>query len=75
MPAKKEGWLVLLAYLIVIIVPGLFVERFIQSGEEFLKWFLPLIIIATVLLIWICYKKGEKPRWMWGPPDKYKTKK
>ena len=74
-PATKEGWLVLLVYLLVIIGPGLFAERFIQSGEEFLTWFLPLIVIATALLIWICYTKGEKPRWKWGIPDKYKTKR
>ena len=32
-PAKKEGWILLLVYLLVIIVPGLFAEKFIQSGE------------------------------------------
>lgn len=74
-PAKKEGWFVLFAYLLVIIVPGLFAERYIETGGGFLLWFLPLIIITTAVLIWICYKKGEKPRWMWGPPDKYKTKR
>ena len=73
-PAKKEGWTVLLVYLLIIIVPSIFAEKFIGREEEFLKYYLPLLVITTALLIWICYKKGEKPRWMGGIPDKYKTK-
>jgi len=34
-----------------------------------------IITIALVaILIFICYKKGERPRWHWGVPDKYKNK-
>jgi uncharacterized membrane protein YhaH (DUF805 family) len=73
-PAKKAGWLVLLVYIAVIIVAGLLGGSRMESSEQFLKWYLPLIIISTAVFIWICYKKGEKPRWMWGPPDKYKTR-
>jgi hypothetical protein len=38
-----------------------------DSGSNFLVFALP-IILSTALLIFICYKKGEKPRWQWGPP-------
>lgn len=75
-PAKKEGWLVLLLYLLIIIfLTEILAEKYIDSDKEFLIYFLPLITIATTLLIWICYKKGEQPRWMCGVPNKYKTKK
>ena len=74
-PVKWQGWLVLLVYIAVIIVAGLLGGSRVESGEQFLKWYSPLIVISTAVLIWICYKKGEKPRWMWGPPDKYKTKR
>jgi hypothetical protein len=23
-------------------------------------------LAITILLIWVCYKKGEKPKWTWG---------
>ncbi len=52
-PVKWQGWIVILAYIFIIIAT---IPR-----EDFLS-----IIIATILLIFICYKKGEKPRWQWG---------
>ncbi len=69
-PVTWQGWLVILVYLGIIITPGILVADDIKSGEQFLTLFLPLIIIFTVILIWICYKKGEKPHWSWGNPRK-----
>lgn len=64
-PAKKEGWIALLVYLLVMIAPALLAIKFAESGDKFLWWFVPLIIIAnigaTMALIWISSKKGEKP--------------
>ena len=31
-----------------------------------LVWFFGKVILLTALLIWICYKTGEKPGWRWG---------
>jgi uncharacterized membrane protein YhaH (DUF805 family) len=28
------------------------------------------IFIMTGILIYVCYIKGEKPRWQWGEKDK-----
>jgi hypothetical protein len=36
--------------------------------------FLVETAVLVGLLIFICYKKGEKPRWQWGPPDPDKNK-
>lgn len=52
-PAKWQGWLIIALYILIII--------FSVYREDFIT-----IIIATILLIYICYKKGEKPRWQWG---------
>lgn len=73
-PVTKQGWLVILVYLGVIIIPDIFIAEDIKSGKQFLKWFLPVVISATVVLIWVCYKKGEKPHWSWGNPRKQKKK-
>lgn len=40
-----------------------------DSGSNFLTFALPIIVL-TILLIIIAYKKGEKPRWQWGLPKK-----
>lgn len=58
-PITWQGWLVIVLY-IVFIVSGV-----ADLDHESFKNIL-LIILATVLLIYICYKKGPKPRWQWG---------
>lgn len=40
-----------------------------DTGSNFLVFALP-IILATALLLAVCYKKGEKPKWQWGLPKK-----
>lgn len=58
-PSAWQGWLVLLGWAV------LFVFGIIKMDHEWLKNLLG-IFIFTGLLIYICYKKGEKPRWRWG---------
>jgi hypothetical protein len=43
----------------------------VGTGEptcDVLTWFFVRIILIVAVLIAICYKKGESPRWMWGLP-------
>jgi uncharacterized membrane protein YhaH (DUF805 family) len=61
-PAKPEGWFVLIAYGAFII----FVAARLESQEITMQDFFAPLAISTMLLIWICYIKGEKPRWQWG---------
>ena len=72
-PVKWQGWLVILAYVALIVTLVLTREKDIvgnpDSGSNFLTFALPIIVLTT-LLIFICYKKGERPRWQWGPPKK-----
>jgi hypothetical protein len=64
-PARKEGWLTLLVYLAGVIFFAVQAEGS-ASLEELSRSMIAPIIILTILLIVICYKKGEKPRWQWG---------
>lgn len=72
-PVKWQGWLVILVYLALILTLVFNREEAIpgnpDSGSNFLTFALPIIVLTT-LLIFICYKKGEKPRWQWGPSKK-----
>lgn len=69
-PVKWQGWLVILVYIALISTLVSMREEYIpgnpNSGSNFLTFALPIIVLTT-LLITICYKKGEKPRWQWGP--------
>lgn len=58
-PATWQGWLVLLIWAIVFA----FSTR--QLDHEWLKN-VAVVIISVIILIVICFKKGEKPRWQWG---------
>ena len=57
-PATWEGWLVLLIWLIIFIPITLMVKYDLILS-------IIGIFVATGLLIYVCYKKGEKPRWQW----------
>lgn len=59
-PSSWQGFVLMILFILSIIwsayyfLPDRMTEYFIS------------IILAVIILIWICYKKGEKPRWSWG---------
>ena len=71
-PAKWEGWCVTFIYIFLILGLVMTREKVIpsnpDSGSNFLTHALPIIVL-TVLLFIVAYKKGEKPRWQWGLPE------
>lgn len=58
-PCTWEGWVAILVWLAV------FLFTISKVDHEWLKNLI-VIFIMTGILIFICYKKGEKPRWQWG---------
>ncbi len=72
-PVTWQGWVVILAYIASVIALVSMSEEAIpgnpDSGSNFLVLGGPIIVL-TLLLIFICYKTGEKPRWNWGWPKK-----
>jgi len=72
-PATWQGWSVIFLYAILISILVYIREKNIpgnpDSGSNILTFALPIIVL-TILLIIIAYKKGEKPRWQWGFPKK-----
>lgn len=72
-PVKWQGWAVILVYIGLVTSLLANAEKEIpgnpNSGTNFLVLGLPIILLSILLII-VCYKKGEKPRWQWGPPKK-----
>ena len=58
-PCSWEGWLVLLVWVIF------FALAVSNLDHEIFKNYL-FIFLSVAVLIVICYKKGEKPKWQWG---------
>lgn len=72
-PVRWQGWCVIFLYILLILSLVLIREEAIpgnpDSGSNFLTFALPIIVL-TILLVVVAYKKGEKPRWQWGKPKK-----
>lgn len=68
-PATIEGWIVVLAFILVTILNGFYFSyNFEMNNLSYLDWgiFFGVLIFSVIILIIISYKKGEKPKWSWG---------
>jgi len=57
-PAKWQGWLIVSIWIAIVVL-------YLSVGQDSLlaNW---LVIISTIILLYISYRKGEKPHWQWG---------
>ena len=63
-PATWQGWTVTIVYIAAVCgAAAVFVRH--RSAAGWVAYF-SSIAIATVLLVIVCYKTGEKPAWRWG---------
>ncbi|MCB9805789.1 hypothetical protein H6775_01350 [Candidatus Nomurabacteria bacterium] len=65
-PVKWQGWLTILVFIFAIFLNFLSVEKDSVSDTDVLNIFLPRLVFLVLLLILVCYKKGERPGWQWG---------
>lgn len=60
-PSTWQGWMVILGFVIYLLLA---INYFLPKNQ---MWsYLFKILIGVAILIYISYKKGEKPRWSWG---------
>lgn len=64
-PVRWQGWVVIALYVLAIVLFSLTIDDNSPTREVAFTFILPVVFL-TALLIRICYKKGEKPRWQWG---------
>jgi hypothetical protein len=65
-PATWQGWAIILIYCAAITKIFFAIDSQSHSVSDTLFGVAPICIVLTILLILICYLKGEKPRWRWG---------
>ncbi len=68
-PARWQGWLVMAVFLVYVFWES---SKLPANGENvpsdiLLSFYIKLGISILILLL-ICFLKGEKPRWQWGFP-------
>lgn len=64
-PARWQGWAVFLIYLGLVFLLTRAVNEQSTPREVVVSFLLPMTALIVVLLV-ICYKTGERPRWQWG---------
>lgn len=64
-PVRWQGWLVVGIYVLLLFAFSFTIDESSLGSEIFFTFLLPLVLL-TIVLIRICYKKGEKPKWQWG---------
>ncbi len=63
-PANLAGWIVIVLYVLCIgIYPVLTKLGYFPFSVGI---YLLLATLFTIVLFWVCFKKGEKPSWQWG---------
>ena len=70
-PARWQGWLTLSVFIGLIILNSYRIDYDSHSANDTLINFIPQTFFLFAILLFICWKKGERPRWSWGPPEKY----
>lgn len=60
-PCSWQGWLVLIAYMLFV-----FGGSYVINPSLYPAFYLGYVIVLSILLTIVCYKKGEKPAWRWG---------
>jgi drug/metabolite transporter (DMT)-like permease len=64
LPMTWQGWLVLAAF-VALVVAG----TFVFPPRKAIAAYILYIAVISVLLIGVCWLKGEPPRWRWGDDD------
>lgn len=65
-PARPQGWITIFVFIILVVINFNRIDTASHSASDTLLPFLVETFLMVGLLIWICYAKGEKPRWQWG---------
>jgi hypothetical protein len=60
-PVTWQGWLITLIFIAFITYMAMF---YLVKGR-LVEYFVSLIA-SMIILMYICFKTGEKPRWRWG---------
>ena len=71
-PATWQGWTVFFVFITLIALNAFRIESASGSSKDVPIDFIFETIGLALILIFICWKTGEKPHWQWGLPDKYK---
>ena len=62
LPLKWQGWAVLIAFFVLLVVGNVWLLSPTKSPLLFLGY----VVVLGAALVGVCYAKGEPPKWRWG---------
>lgn len=65
-PVTRQGWTVTAVYIFLVFALAMAIDQYSSTKDVLFMFVLPVLIL-TIAFMQIAYKKGEKPRWQWGP--------
>jgi len=65
-PCTWQGWAIILFFAIAEILLFKIINYSSHSASDTLINFVPFAFLLIIVLVIICYIKGERPRWRWG---------
>jgi len=65
-PITWQGWIVFFAYFAFIIWDFIGIDKYSHSISDTIRPFIIQVFLASLVLVFICYMTGEKPKWRWG---------
>lgn len=68
-PATWQGWLVILAWVCLVVLNGYRLDPTWNFTDEVAVYFSLEMIVLSIILIGVCWYTGETPRWQWGKKD------
>ncbi len=68
-PASREGWFVMLWYITALLVILRKINSDSRPANDTIIAVTVSFLAVTAILIFICYKTGEKPEWRWGKKE------
>lgn len=64
-PARMQGWFVFVAYIVAVLFFAVRAEELMPLADAIREVIAPIVVL-TILLMFVCYMTGEKPKWQWG---------
>jgi len=64
-PATKEGWAAVVIFILLTILSGFVAAVIAKTEDEFAIIYTGIVFVLSIVLVYISYKKGEKPGWKW----------
>lgn len=71
-PVTWQGLFTVLFFIAIVVIEVIYLTLKASLYQELsssdLILFFAILLISIAVLMGICYKKGEKPKWQWGFP-------